>query len=139
MSVALSTPAGQLRDRRDSRPAPLRRKRVPPTPSNSSRRRRVVNTLLVFATIVLFVDALVGDKGVVERVRARHEYEREAATLEGIRRENQAMRDQIQRLKDDPAAIESIAREELGLIRPGELLFILREPQKPASYQPSPQ
>ena len=104
-------------------------------PSSTPRRRRILNGLLVFATVVLLVDALVGDKGVVERMRARRQYAQEAAALDAIRRENAVMREKIQRLKDDPAAIESLAREELGLIRPGELLFILRDAQKPVSLK----
>ena len=106
---------------------------MPPAPSPSTpRRRRILNRLLAFATVVLFVDALVGDKGLVERMRARRQYAEAAAALEAVRRDNARMREKIVRLKDDPAAIESIAREEMGLIRPGELLFILRDVPKPA-------
>ena len=121
--------------RREDRPEPLRRKRVQPAPSNPMHRRRILNGLLVFATVVLLVDALVGDKGLVERARARQRYANEKSAVEAIRSENVALRDRIHRLRDDPAAIESIAREELGLIRPGELLFILRDAQKPASHR----
>ena len=38
----------------------------------------------------------------------------------------------IAALRTDPAAIERIAREELGLARPGETVFLIREPS-PAS------
>ena len=31
------------------------------------------------------------------------------------------------RLREDPAAIEEIARRELGLIKPGERVFILKD------------
>ena len=43
------------------------------------------------------------------------------------RQENTRLREQIRRLREDPATIESLAREELGLIRDGEVLFILRD------------
>lgn len=128
--TSVSTPSAA--PRRESQPEPLRRKRVQPTPSPTPRRRRLLNRLLIFATIVLLVDALVGDRGVVERARARRVYQQEAAALEVLKAENNALRDRIHRLRDDPAAIESIAREDLGLIRPGELLFIIRDLQKPA-------
>ena len=131
----MPAPTPSVQPRRDDRPEPLRRKRVVPVPSSTPRRRRILNGLLVFATVVLFVDALVGDKGLVERMRARRQYAQEAAALDAVRRENAVMREKIQRLKDDPAAIESLAREELGLIRPGELLFILRDAQKPVSLK----
>lgn len=128
--TSVSTPSAAPRS--ESRPEPLRRKRAQPTPSPTPRRRRLLNRLLIFATIVLLVDALVGDRGVVERARARRVYQQEAAALEVLKAENNALRDRIHRLRDDPAAIESIAREDLGLIRPGELLFIIRDLQKPA-------
>jgi cell division protein FtsB len=105
----------------------LRRKRVQPVPATNQRRRRILNGLLAFAAIVLLVDALVGDKGVVERLRAKRQYEQEMSQLRAIQQENAELRETMQRLKDDPSAIESIAREELGLIRPGELLFIIRD------------
>jgi len=134
MPAPLPTPAAP---RRDSRPEPLRRKRIAQVPSSAPRRRRLLNGLLAFATVVLFVDALIGDKGLVERSRARRQFEQEAAALSAIRQENTALREKIRRLNDDPTAIESLAREELGYIRPGELLFILRDapkPAKPASH-----
>ena len=115
----------------DSKPArqaePLRRKRVQPAPAGTVRRRRVLNFLLVFATVVLLVDALVGDRGLVERMRARKQLEQTQAALAVLRQQNARMVEDIGRLRDDPALIEAVAREELGLIRPGELLFIVRD------------
>lgn len=117
-------------------PEPLRRKRVvTPVAAVSSTRRKALNLLLGFATVVLLVDALVGEKGLMERMRARQQYADASASLEALKAQNSRLREQARRLRDDPAAIETIAREELGLIRPGELLFILREakPAKPVS------
>jgi cell division protein FtsB len=93
----------------------------------SSRRGRFVNYALTFITIVLVVDALVGDKGLLETVLARKEYAEVAASLNALRQENQRLRNRIQGLTDDPATIESVAREDLGLIRPGELVFVVKD------------
>ena len=82
---------------------------------------------LVFATLVLVVDALVGDRGFVERLRMRRKYEDTAATLDQMRRHNARLRLRVQSLREDGAAIEAIAREDLGLMRPGEILFVVRE------------
>jgi cell division protein FtsB len=49
------------------------------------------------------------------------------ADLARRRLENAQVRDEIRRLTNDPAAIESLAREELGLMRDGEVLFIVRD------------
>lgn len=115
-------------DRRPPRgPEPLRRKRVEPVPAATTQRRKLLNLLLGFATLVLLVDSLVGEKGLMERMRARQQYRQAAAALESARSRNQGLREEALRLRDDPAAIEMIAREELGLIRPGEVLFIIRD------------
>lgn len=90
-------------------------------------RTRLLNYALGFVTIVLVVDALVGDKGLLDTMRARRQYDIIAEDLARKRQENARLRDQIRRLTDDPAAIESLAREELGLIRAGEVLFIIRD------------
>jgi len=112
---------------------PLRRRKpVPAAPSLLAPwRTRLLNYALGFVTIVLVVDALVGNKGLLDTIRARRQYEILSADLARKRHENARLRDEIRRLTNDPSAIESLAREELGLIRDGELLFIVRD-VKPA-------
>jgi len=83
--------------------------------------------VLALVTMVLLVDALVGDNGLLETMRARRQYAEIAASLENMRHENARLRDDIRRLKEDPAAIESLAREELGLMRPGEVMFVVKD------------
>jgi cell division protein FtsB len=115
--------------RRPAGAEPLRRKRAVAVPS-SVFRRRGVHLLLVFVTLVLVVDALIGEKGLVQSMRARRQYEEVAASLEALRRENASLRDQVRRLNEDPSTIEGLAREELGLIRPGEVVFIVKDEKK---------
>jgi cell division protein FtsB len=64
-------------------------------------------------------------------MRARRQAREQEAQVARLRQENAQLRDEARRLREDPKAIESVAREELGLIRPGELLFILKD-TKPA-------
>jgi cell division protein FtsB len=94
-------------------------------------RRRTVHFLLIFVAFVLVVDALVGEKGLIESMRARRQHREVAASLETIRRDNVRLREEARRLKEDPGAIESLAREQLGLIRPGEVLFIIKDQAPP--------
>jgi cell division protein FtsB len=112
--------------RRGEAAEPLRRKQVPEG-SGLSRWRRGLNFLLVFVTIVLVVDALIGEKGLVETMRARRQSRELAASVDRMRAENARLREMIGRLRDDPGTIEAIARRELGLVRPGEVLFILKD------------
>jgi cell division protein FtsB len=59
--------------------------------------------------------------------RRRQALQRELADLEErnrvLRERNQSLIEEIELLRSDPAAIERAAREELGFVRPGELVF----------------
>jgi cell division protein FtsB len=86
--------------------------------------------VMVFAVFVGFMvlDAFVGDRGLAALVRSRQEHDRLAVEVAQKRTENDRLREQIRRLSgEDPEAIEEIARRELGLIKPGERLFIIRD------------
>ena len=112
---------------------PLRRKQVRPIQATDSPvRRRTIHVLLIFITVVLVVDALVGDKGLMETIRARRQHRGAAASLDDLRRRNAALRENIRQLREDPGAIEALARKELGLVRPGELLFIVKDGNSPS-------
>ena len=91
------------------------------------RRRRAVQYALVLVGCVLVVDALVGEKGLLAMIQARREYRVLEQSLADARAENARLREQARRLREDPDAIEEIARRELGLIKPGERLFILKD------------
>ncbi|MGH9959122.1 MAG: FtsB family cell division protein [Pyrinomonadaceae bacterium] len=97
--------------------------RTPPR----TRGRRALQYLLVFVSCVLVVDAVVGEKGLTAMVRARQEYEALELSLARSRGENARLREEARRLREDPVAIEEIARRELGLMKPGERLFIIRD------------
>ncbi len=107
---------------------PLRRKRVQaPPPSDFPSRRKLLNLLLAFAAAVLLIDALVGDKGLLEGLRARKAYRQAEASLNALKRENAELAEDVRRLNESQATIEGLAREELGLIKPGETMFIIRD------------
>jgi len=107
-------------------PPPLRR-RPKPVAQPPLWRAQALNAFLGFVAFVLVVDALFGNRGLLETMRARRQYAEVAADLARTRRENERLRDDIRRLREDPSAIEAVAREQLGLIRNGEVLFIIRD------------
>jgi cell division protein FtsB len=94
--------------------------------------RRAVNVLLVFATVVLLADALVGERGLVASTRARQQFGDLSSSVERLRRENHALRENARRLREDRTTIEAVARKELGLIRPGEVLVYVHDIKPPS-------
>jgi cell division protein FtsB len=93
----------------------------------STRTRRIVQLLLLFFGVVVIVDALVGDQGLLVMLRANRQHAELAAAIASQKAENRRLREEVRRLTDDPAAIEEVARRDLGLIRPGEKLFIIKD------------
>ena len=88
--------------------------------------------LLLFAGVIM-LDAMVGDRGLLATLRARRGYNELAATIARERAENARLAEQARRLREDPTTIEEVARRELGLIKPGEKVFIVKDvgPAKP--------
>jgi cell division protein FtsB len=91
------------------------------------RRGRILRYLIIAVGCVLIIDALVGDRGLLAMVKARQQYRSLETSLVRSRAENAQLREQARQLREDPQAIEDIARRELGLIRPGEKLFIIKD------------
>jgi len=99
-------------------------------PEPTPRAWRIVRALLLFIALVLVVDGVVGDRGLVATRRARRQYDELANSIALQRAENARLREQARLLAEDPATIEAIARRRLGLIRPGEKVFIVKDPSQ---------
>ena len=106
-----------------------------PRPSFPATRRRTLQMLLVFVTLVLVINALVGERGLTETLRARKQHQELVTSIEQLRGENARLRDEARRLRSDPSTIEALARQELGLIKPGEMLFIVKDARTAQSGQ----
>jgi cell division protein FtsB len=105
----------------------LKKKTLALTGQSRRRSPRAVQYVLLLAGLVLMVDALVGDKGLLAMIEARQEFRALEQSLADVRAENSRLREQARRLREDPTAVEDLARRELGLIKPGEKLFIIRD------------
>ena len=91
-------------------------------------RKKATTLFSVIAVIALVVGSLFGDRGILQLLRQRQRTEALAHEIEQLREENRVLAEEIVALRRDPAAVERLAREQLGLARPGESVFVLREP-----------
>ena len=66
-----------------------------------------------------------------------YQMHRDRATLEReieqLTAANAALAEEVRVLRTDPARVEAIAREELGLVKPGELVYEFRPTSLPAA------
>ncbi len=98
----------------------------PPEPSFLRRHGRTILFVLVTA---LLVHDVFGAHGFLAMRRTQKEITRLRQEIEQLNAGNHQLAEQVKALKSDPRIIERIAREEMGLARPGELIFKL--PAKP--------
>jgi cell division protein FtsB len=95
-------------------------------------RKKATTLFSIIAVIALVVGSLFGDRGILQLLRQRQRTEELAREIERLRDENRVLAEHIVSLRRDPAAIERLAREQLGLARPGETVFVLRDAPPPS-------
>lgn len=93
--------------------------------------RRHARQILGFAFLALLIHDIFGPHGVIAMRSTQREIQQIRQQIGKINAENKSLAEQVNALKTDPKAIERIAREEMGLARPGELIFKLPDPSKP--------
>lgn len=95
--------------------------------SRQRRRARAARMAVGFFAFVLLLNALLGDQSLFATIKSRENLRRAAQDLAELKDENSALRAEAGRLREDPATLELVARQELGLARPGEILVVLRD------------
>ena len=93
------------------------------------RRSQQVRLALIFLACAILLEALIGDHGLSQTRRARHDLDRLAQSVDALKGANADLRVEVRRLQQDPDALEVVARQQLGLIRPGEILVVLKDVQ----------
>ena len=90
-------------------------------------RKKAAILASIIVVIGLLVGSLFGDRGLLQLVSQRERAESLAREIEQLKADNSRLAVEIRALRTEPSAIERIAREELGLVRPGETVFVIRE------------
>jgi cell division protein FtsB len=99
--------------------------RLKPRPSFWSRYAR---TILGAAILLLGIHDILGPHGFLAMRRTQREMNQLRSDVDRLNKENNQLADDATALKSDPQAIERIAREDMGLARPGEMIFKLPPP-----------
>ena len=73
------------------------------------------------ATLSFFT--VFGERGALHLWRLWDEKAKLAERNFVLHKENESLRERIDRIRRDDAYLEKIAREELGLVRPGEIIY----------------
>jgi len=85
-------------------------------------RARKLTLLFLGLALVLGVLSATGDRGLSRVRRLRAEREQAAERNRRLAAENARLIARVKALKDDPETIASVARDQLGLVRSGEIV-----------------
>jgi cell division protein FtsB len=81
-------------------------------------------TLLLAAGVaLLLISDVFGTHGVLAMRRSEKQASDVQKQIDQLNQENEELEGRVKALKTDPSAVEHIAREEMGLARPGEYIF----------------
>jgi cell division protein FtsB len=73
--------------------------------------------------LLLSVLAMAGDGGFFEVYQFNRHLQQMERRIQALEVENERLRKQVTGLRNDPYQIEKLAREDLGLVRPDEIIF----------------
>jgi cell division protein FtsL len=90
-------------------------------------------SILILCIFTLFLHDIFGAHGYLALRRTKLEIERVQSDISRLNKENLDLSDEVKSLKTDPHKIESIARDELGLAKPNEVIIKIPESQRPKS------
>jgi cell division protein FtsB len=97
---------------------------APPRASSVTRLVERVLPIAVLVVAVVGAPVLIFSPQGLPRLRG---LQKELADVDDenaeLRRDIDALRGKVERLRDDPAAVERIARDDLGLVRQSEVVF----------------
>ncbi len=92
-----------------------------------SRTTRRVLTFLVIAALTIGAYSFVGERGFYRLVKMKQRRNNLNATVDSLQKKNTELAGEIDRLRSDPVTLEELARTKLGMVRPGEVVYIFPE------------
>lgn len=99
---------------------------MPPSVSSPSHTARLkAMAVAAFVVCCIVYGVLRDEEGVMHVFRERSRLQELSHSVNSLREENNQLRAEIKALRENPRAIEKLAREDLGLSRDGEIVFIL--------------
>ncbi len=96
------------------------------SPSEDQRFLRRPLRILLIVLGILLAASLLGERGLIGLIQMRQTRAALAREVERLTATNAALADEVRALRTDPGRLEAIAREELGLVKPGELVYEFR-------------
>ncbi len=99
-----------------------------------STKQKILISVVLLTMFNLLLVIVFGEKGLVDVTLLQAELQQIEQQNENLNRENVTLYREIDRLKNDPAFVENIARKELGMVGREEVVFKIKK-ETPAATQ----
>lgn len=96
--------------------------------------RRLLLGSVAFLALWALQHEIAGPDGYLAYRHQMQIYARAQARLRRLELRNRALHVNVQQLRSDPSAIQSLARRQLYLTRPGEVIYTYPAPPKSAAH-----
>lgn len=93
-------------------------------------RRRIILALGIAGALYLVIPLFLGDMGILKYFGMLKKHHHVSADIQELIEENKQLQQQVEALRSDPNVIEKIAREQLGLVKKGELVYKFKNKEK---------
>jgi cell division protein FtsB len=97
------------------------------------KRHRLIISGGVACFLLLSLLAMAGERGFLEVYQFSRHLKRVESRIGVLEGENERLRRQVTGLQSDPYQVEKLAREDLGLVRPDEIIFEIADGEPPNS------
>ena len=92
--------------------------------------KKVIQWLIIFCSLMVVTFSLIGDKGVIQLIALKQQEADLKREIEELKQEHKEWIFKIQSIKKNRSYAETIAREQLGMIRDDEIVFQIPLPDE---------
>lgn len=96
--------------------------------NRENRRKKLLAAAGIALGIYLVASFLFGEMGLIKYYRMKMQYLSLTHDIVSLKEDNAKLRKKVYALRNDSAYVERIARDKLGLARPGEIVYYYGEP-----------
>jgi cell division protein FtsL len=89
--------------------------------------------LAIVFLLALVVASVMGNRSLIRMYQMHRDRATLEREIEQLTAANTSLAEEVRTFRTDPARVEAIAREELGLVKPGELVYEFRSTIPPTS------
>lgn len=98
--------------------------------SRNARNRKMFFAAVFLAAAYLLASLIFGEMGLIKYYRMKARYDSLTREIASLRHDNAKLMKDVRALRNDPDHLERIARDKLGLARPGEIVYYYGEPER---------